>query len=132
MAEEARHRRASKNEEEKAHKQALAKARLEAYEDRMRLRQQYGNGRPTTVVSAAPAWQDPQPVNEEDIVLHRNASPFALDESSASKSPRSRETARRLAMKQRVAEEEEYTKALEQARIDAFQERKILKQRYGR
>ena len=134
MAEQARHRRASKKEEEQeAHKQALAKARREAYEDRMKLRQQYGNGRPTKIASAAPTWQDPQPVNEEDIVLHRNASPFALDESSElSKSPRSRETARRLAMKQRVAEEEEYTKALEQARIDAFQERQMLKQRYGR
>lgn len=117
--------------EEKAYKEALAKARIETFNERKALEQRHraAQGRP------AVAHQSDALNIVKEI---RKSTPFAIDmsqeefEHDVTKIKAETERRRRINQKTKNAERELYEKQLENARIAAFEERIRLKNKYGR
>ena len=122
-----------KMDEEKKYKDALAKARIEAFNERKALEQRHraAQGRPAVVS------QQTKSSIEIAKEIRKNA-PFAIDISQEElqqdiiQNKISIEKRRRNKQSTKDAERELYEKQLESARIAAFEERKRLKNKYGR
>ena len=103
----------------------LTRARKEAFQERMNLQRRmsdYGSR--------------PQPMEQNwsggSAHQQNSATPFAIDESVEKITAAEAASRRRVSMKTKQAQEEEYKAALEAARRTAFAERQRLKQKYGR
>ena len=114
---------------EVAYKQALAKARVEAFNERKVLEQKHraAQGRPAVARHQGFAGR---------ATNVRKSAPFALetshDEADVSEKQADLEHRRRTKRQEKVAKQELYERQLESARIAAFEERKRLKNKYGR
>ncbi len=114
-----------KDAEREARLEELTRARKEAFQERMNLQRRmsdYGSR--------------PQPMEQNwsggSAHQQNSATPFAIDESVEKITAAEAASRRRVSMKTKQAQEEEYKAALEAARRTAFAERQRLKQKYGR
>ena len=129
-AEEVRNiKRKQRTDAEAAYKQALAKARVEAFNERKVLEQKH------RAAQGRPAVAKHQGLTRHGTSVRKSA-PFALevshDESDITKKQADLEHRRRTKRQEKVAKQELYERQLESARIAAFEERKRLKNKYGR
>ena len=115
----------STQEDEDAYKEALAKARIEAFEERKALERKMRGmgGRPSSAVQHRPSRD-----TYKDTQKHDNVIP-AFDRRYIERKP-SAEEIRSIKQKQRMDTEAAYKQALAKARVEAFNERKVLEQKH--
>ena len=110
-------------EDEDAYKEALAKARIEAFEERKALERKMRGmgGRPSSAAQHIPSRD-----TYKDAHKHDNVIP-TFDRRYIERKP-SAEEVRNIKRKQRTDAEAAYKQALAKARVEAFNERKVLEQ----